>query len=603
MKRLRSIASIFAQPCSMQTAESEDAVQEKNASSVLLGEPMETETEVVVTDPAPCVEDRPTDSTAKRPRGLDQSPTRQTESQLSTISTSAQLFSIITMLTTLTLASTSVQTTLDALPAQVAQMVATTLEPPTSTFVSPVDKDMRACCTLNAVITKFSLRSFPEDEILVCPCCFKHSSSAPKKILVGRNRDTLGKFSSKSLLKNLKTRILSHFKSAAHEFCVERENQEELAKHRSQSVGLTLAHLALQTITEARSYHSYERAVLRQHLLGTRVGNLNHSRQFVVSFLNSLYYVAKQRAIQWFNSVDPATTHPVLFAVNADKTTEFHRTGQVVGALGFDLGEIKAIFLDDPIVGIECSGPAISENLFLVLHDTFCLSLHQLRTQLTGMAFDGQYFGLHVPGHFCSRIGSTTEWTMPGWDGAHRCELVLGDVRKDTILTWYKEVPEFIGQVQAKFAYGKNHEKLRKAAARVHRKFYELQKFCETRFAQAERKFYKNFVLNYLSIVTDLQDKAQTGSDEEQAYASTFLGELYKLVFVVTVIGLADLLAKVKAVSLFQQTVNTLPWEVAEKEAEFAHHFDKVYPEQLDFKDKDSVKIDSYLVMYTHGAQ
>ncbi|KAK3249815.1 hypothetical protein CYMTET_40775 [Cymbomonas tetramitiformis] len=93
--------------------------------------------------------------------------------------------------------------------------------------------------------------------------------------------------------------------------------------------------------------------------------------------------------------------------------------------------------------------------------------------------------------------------------------------------------------VQAKFAYGKNYEKLREAAAAVQKRFYQLQ----------------------------------------------------RLVFVVTVLGLADLLLKVKGVSLFQQKVNTLPWEVTEKEAEFAHAFDKVYPEQLDFKDRDSAKV------------
>jgi len=169
------------------------------------------------------------------------------------------------------------------------------------------------------------------------------------------------------------------------------------------------------------------------------------------------------------------------------------------------------------------------------------------------MSYDGQYFSLNVPEIFCALMGGSTKWTMPGWDGAHRLELVLGDVRKDEVLVWYKNIPDFIGQVQAKFAYGKNYEKLREAAAAVQKKFYQLQRFCETRFAQAERKVYKNFALNYLSIVTHLRELASSGSEEERGYSSTFLGELYRLVFVVTVLGLADLLLKVKGVSLFQQ--------------------------------------------------
>ncbi|KAK3235158.1 hypothetical protein CYMTET_54622 [Cymbomonas tetramitiformis] len=214
--------------------------------------------------------------------------------------------------------------------------------------------------------------------------------------------------------------------------------------------------------------------------------------------------------------------------------------------------------------------------------------MHQLRTQLTGMAFDGQYFNLDVPKAFCELIGTSVEWTMPGWDGGHRTELVTADVRKDEVLTWYKETPEVINEIHSKVAYGKNYEALRKSSARVGQKFYNIQTFCDTRFAQAERKVYKNFILNYLASVTHFQDKVLNGKDEERAYASKFLAEMYKLVFVVTVLGLADLLIKVKEVSLLQ-TVNTLPWEVTEKEAQFAHHFNQVYTKQLDFKDHDSV--------------
>ncbi|KAK3279200.1 hypothetical protein CYMTET_12904 [Cymbomonas tetramitiformis] len=180
---------------------------------------------------------------------------------------------------------------------------------------------------------------------------------------------------------------------------------------------------------------------------------------------------------------------------------------------------------------------------------------------------------------------------MPGWDGGHRTELVLSDVRKDEVLTWYKEVPELLNQFQSKFAYGKNYELLRAAAARVGKKFYNLQTFCDTRFAQAERKVYKNFILNYLAIVTHFREKVSSGKEEEKTYASTFLGELYKLTLVVTVLGLADLLRKVKAISLFQQTVNTLPWEVAEREKQFADDFDQTYTSQLDFKDRDTARV------------
>ncbi|KAK3273056.1 hypothetical protein CYMTET_18688 [Cymbomonas tetramitiformis] len=170
---------------------------------------------------------------------------------------------------------------------------------------------------------------------------------------------------------------------------------------------------------------------------------------------------------------------------------------------------------------------------------------------------------------------------MPGWDGGHRPELVLGDVRKDEVLTWYTEIPEAINEIHSKVAYGKNYEALRKSAIKVGKKFYNIQPFCDTRFAQAERKVYKNFILKVLFSQRDtLSRESAEWKGRGEGLCNQVLAEMYKLIFVVTVQGLADLLRKVKEVSLFQQTVNTLPWEVTEKEAQFAHNFDEVYTKQ-----------------------
>ncbi len=532
----------------------------------------------------------PEDSTAsKRPRTETRQAKRSTPGGIAP-SFALQLVAMMTLLNSMNLAQQQLEVSVGNLPDLVAQAVVAQLHPPTSSATSSVTQDVRQCRTRDELIEKLGLKKYEDDGIIACSFCFKHSLNAPSKICIGHNKEAAGKFSSTSLLKNLKPRIISHFKSAIHEWCVERENHERLEIKRTNDVGLTIARLAFETIVEARSYKSFERAILRQHLIGTRVGTLNHGRDFVRNFLRSLYHVCKERVIKFFNSVDPSTEHPILFAVNADKVTEFRRTGQLIGALAIDLGEIKAIFLDDPVVLEGHDAKGIYANIMNSLVDRFRFSLRQLRTQLTGMAFDGQYFGLDVPRALCERIGTSVEWTMPGWDGGHRTELVLGDVRKDEVLTWYKEIPEAINEIHSKVAYGKNYEALRKCAVKVGQKFYNIQTFCDTRFAQAERKVYKNFILNYLASVTHFQEKVQNGKDEERAYATKFLAEMYKLVFVVTVLGLADLLRKVKEVSLFQQTVNTLPWEVTEKEAQFAHNFDEVYTKQLDFQDRDSSK-------------
>ncbi|KAK3244804.1 hypothetical protein CYMTET_45601 [Cymbomonas tetramitiformis] len=379
------------------------------------------------------------------------------------LATVVQVLSILTMLTNMRLENTELRTSINDLPNLVAKAVATQLEPAAKTSASllSVKHSVRHCNTVEAIIETFHMTSYPADEVFVCKVCFKHSSLSPKQVCSGVNRKSVGIFSSNSLLKNVKPRIITHYTSAVHEWCSEYENKQQLAITQQRAIGLTLGRLALETIVEAHSYCSYERAVLRQHLIGTRVGNLNHGRDFVRKLLPCFYNVVVRRVIAWFRALDPATLRVTLFALNADKVTEFRRTGQVVGAIGFDRGELKAILLGDPPVTEGHDGEGVATNIFKVLQDVYCFTVFQLRAQLTRFAFDGQYFGLDVPSILCRKIGTSVSWTMPGWDGGHRTELVLGDVRKDEVLTWYKELPEILSQIQSKFAYGK---KLREAS-------------------------------------------------------------------------------------------------------------------------------------------
>ncbi|KAK3269739.1 hypothetical protein CYMTET_21831 [Cymbomonas tetramitiformis] len=312
----------------------------------------------------------------------------------------ANLVTILSLLSSMSLATNQMQASLLELPRQVAKVVCQDLAPAavaSREANSRIAQDLRACHSIQDICAKFELKIYEEEGVMVCPQCFRHSTLAPRKTVAGRNRDIAGKFPSK--LKNIKQRVKNHFESAVHEWCTEMEAREQLEASRVQDVGMTLGRFALDTIREAMSYSSYERAVLRHYLNGGRVGNINHGRKFVTSMLKSFHHVVVERLIAWFAHTDPATTRPTLFALNADKATEMRRTGQVVGALGFDVGKIKAVLLDDPPVVEGHTGLGLANNIFTVFRDTYRFFIFTLRSQLTGLGFDGQYFSLDVPEH------------------------------------------------------------------------------------------------------------------------------------------------------------------------------------------------------------
>ncbi len=241
----------------------------------------------------------------------------------------------------------------------------------------------------------------------------------------------------------------------------------------------------------------------------------------------------------------------------------------------------RAILLGDPPVTEGHNAAGVSENILKVLQGDFSLTTDGMRAQLSGMAFDGAYFKLHAEAELCARTDLDPEWVLPSWDGGHLLEKVLDDVRwKDLNVTWHRKIAGDAAEILSKISWGKAFEEVLKVAEQLEQRLKNPAAHCDTRFAQAERKVYENLAGNYQIIVTHnealesadltgLSDGMRQRGRERAAEAKNFLKELRKMAFVVRVLGLSDLLRHVKNLSLFQQTVNTLPWEVQEKEIYF----------------------------------
>eukprot|EP00854_Cymbomonas_tetramitiformis_P007402 gene7402-8814_t len=145
-------------------------------------------------------------------------------------------------------------------------------------------------------------------------------------------------------------------------------------------------------------------------------------------------------------SSDPATNKPRFFALAADKVTELRRTGQLVGKWS-----LPDILLADPPVVEGHDKVGITDNIHTnVLQNQYKFASEELKQQLTGGGFDGQYSKLGVHKELAERLGNSLSWLMLTWDGGHKTELVLGDTRQDEALVWYKELSDFTGEISSK---------------------------------------------------------------------------------------------------------------------------------------------------------
>ena len=123
----------------------------------------------------------------------------------------------------------------------------------------------------------------------------------------------------------------------------------------------------------------------------------------------------------------------------------------------------------------------------------FQLSAEHLRRSLTCLPFDGQYqseveghHGLRVAEHVCRKRNLNYAWLWSRWDGAHEMELGVNDVRK--LLEFYQALAGFCAARQAKYLYGKGHERARQWAERWNARLESLGSICTTRFHSSERR-------------------------------------------------------------------------------------------------------------------
>jgi hypothetical protein len=204
------------------------------------------------------------------------------------------------------------------------------------------------------------------------------------------------KFRPDQRLCDIREVIGKHLQSRQHLDAFEEREKELRRNVRRTWIGLNIARDVLQTLREGSSYVQFEMKLRDMHLAGLDIGFMNHSREFIRKFVESMVAVMDRRVGSHLKAVDPIITRKRVFSFMADKVTKLHRTRDVVALLVMsEEGVLQSIFADYLLV-TRHTGEALMNQIY---KDTFITKLGltpaKIMAQCNGAAFDGQYFNLN----------------------------------------------------------------------------------------------------------------------------------------------------------------------------------------------------------------
>jgi len=129
-----------------------------------------------------------------------------------------------------------------------------------------------------------------------CPVCLKYRAGDGHEVLNVPGRLSVARKS-----------IARHLATQRHKQALAEEQREVTRGERRRKVGLNIARTALQTLREGASYVQFEHKLQSLHLAGVDIGSINHSREFIRGFVDSMTSVMDQRASDHVYSIEPVT--------------------------------------------------------------------------------------------------------------------------------------------------------------------------------------------------------------------------------------------------------------------------------------------------------
>ena len=399
------------------------------------------------------------------------------------------------------------------------------------------------------------LRYEASENLLICNDCYLHSTSDQlPRILRGGSSATLlreagvfkgplaaGPLAAERPFRVVKFAVKQHICSALHDWCTSHAVELARINDKGRQAGIMCSKVILQGVKKHDSDSSYEERITMLDSAGVQVGSKNHSRMFVPRLRNSMHVVITGSMQKAFTTpMEALNNRPVPFCLSADKATLDRQTGQMHGAILLIEGELRALMLS-VLPAPDSTGKGLADTLVTVVMDGKPLRLSKslLRHSSTGLAFDGQYqseheghtSGLSVKQHYCKTIDLNPDYVISRWDGAHRVELGMDEVRKQ--IEFYGALAVLVSTVQSKFLYGKSLDRVMKTVERLSSNSLRLCAIgviCTTRFCWSERRVYKNFLGNLVTFIEDL-----VSQDSQKADDIVALNKVRSITFVIQV--------------------------------------------------------------------
>jgi hypothetical protein len=120
---------------------------------------------------------------------------------------------------------------------------------------------------------------------------------------------------------------------------------------------------------------------------------------FMKDIITAFHQVIVENISYFLSGIDPVTSQPRVFAGNAGKVAQLHRTGPAMGIVTFESGKLVSIFCDYRMLSGHEEASLMKDFYEGSWTRTLGLTREQLGQQFTGFASDGQYIKLNCPGH------------------------------------------------------------------------------------------------------------------------------------------------------------------------------------------------------------
>ena len=281
---------------------------------------------------------------------------------------------------------------------------------------------------------------------------------------------------------------------------MEEDEQSKVRSEASSSAALHVLRTAYHVLKKSVSHLLFEELIVLQHLNGTAMGNINHSRMMKET-ARSVFCEETLSKVREHVESQPCVS------VLADKVTVARRTVDVTAVLTLmpeaEPDKLYQSFLIGAPVVKNHDGDALAGDIRDSLQKVGVTSAEKL----AAVAADGQYHHNAVPEKLTVLLEKeSATYTVPAlWDPAHLMNLAEGDARKDVSGKWVRDAVDLVTSVNRRCSVGKGLEELLQHGEQSGKPALRPKLWSETRFAPHAGQVFSVFlrIMDLLRLVLE----------------------------------------------------------------------------------------------------